>query len=199
MVIKRIYFDFDGVLAISESGGKAVSIELSKEIGIDVDTLMHIFKENCRDFIRGKENAGKFLENFSNKLGIKISPEQLGDAYSRVPLNKEVFDLFPRLKETCSVELISNNSKFRFDVLKKKGILDIWKTFDAVHVSAVEHEAKQEFIKNFKNMEESVLIDNDPVFLEEVLKIGMKTIYYDSMKHNVGHLVKELRKLGIKI
>ncbi|MCX6742589.1 MAG: hypothetical protein NTX24_05490 [Candidatus Pacearchaeota archaeon] len=197
--IKTIYFDFDGVLAISESGGRAVSIKLSKETGIDVEKLLSIFKENGRAFIRGEENVDEFLEKFSSKLGVRITPEQLGNAYSRVPLNKPVFDLFPKIKASCSVGLISNNSKFRFDILKEKRILDIWAVFDKVYVSAILHEFKQNFILEFKDKGSSVLIDNDPKFLEEVSKAGMNIIYYDSLKHNVNYLLKEFRKLGIKI
>lgn len=196
--IHTIYFDFDGVLAISESGGRAAAIELAKAIEADEETIFLAFKELGRGFLLG-ENVDEFLKKFSEKIGCEVTKEMLACAYSGIRLNKPLFDLFPKLKETCSVELISNNSKFRFDILKERGILDIWKVFDKIHVSAILVDFKQNFVLKFKDKENSVLIDNNQKFLEDVSKTGMNVIYYDSMKHDVDYLIREFRRMEIDI
>lgn len=189
--IQKIYFDFDGVLAISRSGGQAVAEKLGailKTPGADVNKA---FQESGKPFLLGQQSVDGFLKTLSKSLDKAVKLEQLKNAYTQVPINEPLVELIKELKEDHSVELVSNNSLLRFETLKEKQIIDVWKVFDKVHISAQLGKFKNEFLPE-GDPENSLLIDNNPEFLAEVAKKGAKTIYYDATKHDIDYLRQQL-------
>lgn len=193
--IRKIYFDFDGVLAISQSGGKAVSDSLGAILKIPGEKVFEAFQASGKPFLLGQQSVEVFLKVFSEKLGKTVKRRQLKKAYSQVPINKPLLDLIKDLQEHFSIELVTNNTRFRFDTLREKGIIDVWAIFNKVHISSELKKFKDEFLPKLSDLENCLLIDNNQSFLSEIAKEGAMTIYYDSTKHDIGYLRKSLQSL----
>jgi len=194
-MIKTIYFDFDGVIAISESGGKAVAQNLSPLIGVPVDKISETFYKTGKSFLSGEDSVETFLEKFSQALGKEVTIENLASAYCKVPLNKKLIELIEKFKEKYSVELITNNNLFRFQMLQERNLLDVWQVFNKVHISSEKNKPKQQFIFELGEPSEALLIDNNQKFLNQVAEKGMKTLLFDSLKNDIVYLEKEINRI----
>ena len=115
-----------------------------------------------------------------------------------MPISKQVLKIIEKLKARGHrVELVSNNPSFRFKALKAKGRIDVWKTFHKINISSLAGKIKEEFFQKLP-FKEGLFIDNNKEFLERIKKKQGKTIYFDSLKHDLGYLKKKLAKAGIK-
>jgi len=197
-LVGKAYLDFDGVLAISEPGGKAIADNLGSILDVPKSLIFDTFRKYGQPFLLGQESLNDFLEIFSQKIDKHVKLEQLADAYATVPINEPLLDLIKKLrKQAYSVELVSNNSKYRFEVLKERKIINVWNIFDKVHLSSQLKKFKKDFLYDVCDIQRGVFIDNNQEFLKAINKIGAKTIYYDSIKHNINYLLSEFKKYDI--
>lgn len=193
--IKTIYFDFDGVLAISPPGGRAIYDALSKVLNLPLNTITESFKKCGYPFLSGEHSVDTFITNFSKALGKRMTRAQLDEAYLLVLINKPLLKSIRQLKKKYSVELVTNNTVYRFQVLKEKGIVDVWKEFDDTHISSDLGKFKSEFFFEVCNLQHGLFVDNNKTFLLKITKKGGNTLYYDSSKHDITDFENNLGKL----
>lgn len=193
-MIKIIYFDFDGVVAISKPGGYATSEALSTVLDIPQRSIDKAFKMSGRPFLLGKDSIDEFLSKLSKTLGKEVNTNQLDKAYLLVPINKPLLKVINNLKNKFSVGLVTNNTSYRFEVLKRKGVVNIWKEFDNIHISSDIGSFKSEFFNKVCDLKSGLFVDNNLSFLKTIEEAGGNTLYYDSTKHDIDYLRDKLRK-----
>ncbi len=190
--IKTIYFDFDGVVAISKPGGQSIIDSISIVLKLPANKVKQAFKGCGLPFLLGKQSIDDFLTNFSINLGKTINRKQLNQAYAMVSINKPLIEIIRKLKKQYAVELVTNNTVYRFKILKDKGIIDIWKEFDKLHISSQLKVGKKDFFHKVCDLGNGLFIDNNPDFLALVTKRGGNTLFYDVIKHNINYFKRKL-------
>ena len=108
------------------------------------------------------------------------------------------------LKANCRLGVITDNSRERFDVLKKT--MDLPTIFDCFVVSG-EIGSRKDSALNFRaalnltgaKPEECVFIDNNPSNLIVPEELGFKVIFHDHEQNDISGLRKHLRECGLTL
>jgi putative hydrolase of the HAD superfamily len=211
-MIKAIFFDLDGVLTLSQNGTKQTCDNLARLTGLNADILFGCHYKLGLPLLEGKETYTEFWPKFeqcvNQKMGrqVRIDKRHLKAALKTVPKNERMFDLATLLKTKNGFKLgiISDNSKERFDVLKKE--LELYNIFDIMIVSS-EVKALKSSKRIFEialasagvKPEEAVIIDDNKENLIVPEKMGFKTIHYDHKLGGVFPLIMALNRLGVDI
>ena len=203
-MIKAIFFDFDGVLTLNNSGTTQTCKYLSENTSIDYNLLIEFFKNLKLDLLLGYKKYSDILPKINNLINNKIDNQLLEKAFLSTPKNIQMFDLVKNLRSKgYKTGIITDNPIERFNVLEKEFNLDL--IFDSIIISSKVHSLKKtesiifETALNSLNLNPSeiVFIDNSIKNLEIPSKMGINTIYYDDKENNIDLLISNLKKMDV--
>ena len=202
-MIKAIFFDFDGVLTLNNSGTAQTCKYISENIGVDYNLLIKSFKNLKLDLLLGYKKYSDILPKINNLIDNKIDNQLLENAFLSTPKNTKMFDLVKNLRNKgYKTGIITDNPIERFNVLEKKIRLDL--IFDSIIISSeVKSLKNQEIIFQAAlsslnlNSYDAVFIDNSKSNLEVPSNMGFKTILYDDKINDINLLVSELESIGV--
>lgn len=204
-MIKAIFFDFDGVLTPVHSGRLATIQNLQRTIpGLSPDKFTECYNLYRSDLDMGKIDYADIWPEFTARVGVPISLEQLDQAFIDTPKNDPMLKLCENLKNNYLLGIITDNSKRRFSLLEKHWQLP--SLFSIIILSADIAADKRSFVPFQKALEiakvpaaSCIFIDNRESSLEMPKSLGIKTYCYDTERNDVGTLVEQLRSWGVKI
>ena len=202
-MIKAIFFDFDGVLTLNNSGTAQTCKYISENIGVDYNLLIKSFKNLKLDLLLGYKKYSDILPKINNLIDNKIDNQLLENAFLSTPKNTKMFDLVKNLRNKgYKTGIITDNPIERFNVLEKKIRLDL--IFDSIIISSeVKSLKNQEIIFQAAlsslnlNSYDAVFIDNSKSNLEVPSNMGFKTILYDDKINDINLLISELESIGV--
>ncbi|MCK5039555.1 MAG: HAD hydrolase-like protein [Candidatus Aenigmarchaeota archaeon] len=202
-MIKAIFFDFDGVLTLNNSGTAQTCEYISENTSIDYNLLIDSFKNHKLDLLLGYKKYSDVLPKINNLINNNIDNKLLEEAFLSTPKNSPMFDLVKYLRSRgYKTGIITDNPIERFNVLEKEFNLDL--IFDSIIISSKVHSLKTEFIifetalNSFNlNPSEIVFIDNSKKNLEIPSKMGINTIYYDDKENNIELLISDLKGMDV--
>ena len=201
MVIKWIFFDFDGVITLDKSGSFTTCTYLKKFIPDKTfDEILSTYRIWHQDMLIGKISHKKIWKDFCLKLGVNLDYKILEDAFLSTPINKQIIDLVKSRKGTYKLGIITDNSSERMIPIIEYNNFD--NIFDLIVVSGNVGSKKNnedifETVLTKSNVapSECVFIDNSKNNLITPNKLGFKTMFYDHDKKDVGALGKDLNEL----
>ncbi len=203
-MIKAIFFDFDGVLTLNNSGTAQTCKYLSEKTGIDYDLLIESFKNLKLDLSLGYKKYSDILPEVNKLINSTIDNQLLKKAFLSTPKNTPMFDLVKHLRSKgYKTGIITDNPLERFDALEKAFDLNL--IFDSMIVSSEVHSLKKTGPVIFKTAlnsldlkpRETVFIDNSVKNLEIPSKMGMNTIYHDDKGNDIDLLICNLKNIGV--
>ena len=202
MMIKTVFFDFDGVLTTDFNGTTTIARNLSEKTqGLTEEKILACYRKHCKRLVLGGKHTDVW-EDFCSCVGQNIPIDLLLEALRRVPLNEAMFQLVQSLRTRYRIGMITDNFGERMDLLKT----DLLKDFDPIIVSANVHASKNDGTTKIFDLaleaancraDESVFIDNQQHNLITAEKMGIKTYFHDDVKNDVPALVAALRAWGV--
>ncbi len=200
-MIKAIFFDFDGVLTLNNSGTAQTSKYLSEATGIGYDLIYQAFKCLKSDVTLGYKEYSDILPQVNELIGYDIDSQLLENAFLSTPKNDKMFELVKSLRSRgYKTGIITDNPLERINALEKT--FNLSSIIDSITVSSSVHSTKNgevifESALNSLDVKpfEAVFIDNSEKNLEIPSKMGMNTLYYDDKKNNIGFLISNLENL----
>ena len=203
MVIRTIFFDYDGVLTTDKSGSLTTFRYLSEASGIAFSTISAAFSPYGGDLITGRLSHAQIWRRACAAMGETLDIGLLVGAFESTPLNTSMFSLAQRLRVNYSVGIITDNNKDRMDHLRKYQGLD--SLFSPIVVSADVGSGKRgreiflhAAFRAGVAPDESIFIDNSEANLVVARALGMHTIFHDDEKNDVSSLMEELELLGAR-
>ncbi len=199
--IKAVLFDMGNVL-LNYNAYKAAR-QFAKACKVPLVRLwIHFFTSPVeKAYTRGEITSREFYRYSLKALKVPISYKTFCHYWNDIFWeNKGMDALLRKLKKNYPLYLISNTNDLHFRHIKKK--FKLWKHFKMLFPShevghrKPEREIYEKVLKkiNFKP-EETVFIDDVQKFVRGARNVGMHAIRF----HNKKQLVRELRKLGVKV
>jgi putative hydrolase of the HAD superfamily len=202
VLIKAVFFDYDGVLTTDKTGSLTTTRHLSKATGIELSIVKATFGRYNRDLTLGKTTHGQVWREICSALGQEVDIRLLFEAFESTPMNTGMFSLARDLKKTHLVGIITDNKKDRIDHLKRLQQLE--SIFSPIVVSAevgVDKKSDQIFMHALEladiNAEEALFIDNSKDNLVAPRALGIKTVFHDDEKNDIEALSKTLMTFGL--
>ncbi len=200
-MIKAIFFDFDGVLTLDRSGRIVIVKALAEKLGVSDDLVNETYSKYAHAFNISMIKLEHVISGMCAGLGMKIPMKIWDYAVSSARLNEEIFELIK--KEYLGkylLGIITDSSKYRFDLLKKKFKLE---NMFNVLISSGDVKTDKHGTKIFEiitdkikmSADEILYIDNDEYHVDMAKKAGFKGIHYDSQEHDIKYLKKEIDKI----
>jgi putative hydrolase of the HAD superfamily len=142
MMIKIIFFDFDGVLTLEKSGTQTVINNLSELLG-EIPELESKYKAATKGYLTGDIDIKQVIDNLK-KQQINVNVNILLKAFEKVKLNNELLIKIKRLKKQYKTGIISDTNVDRFNVLRQKLLLDEYFNYFVISgfVGSTKHEEK---------------------------------------------------------
>jgi len=204
IMIKAVFFDYDGVLTPDKSGGYTTCRYIHQTTGIELDRLISCYKKRNRDLNLGKVTHQEIWQDFCQCVGQQIDIGILPDAFNSTPSNDAMYELARKLRTKYKTGIITDNKKDRWDNVTRKFGLD--GLFDILVLSAnvgAEKDSEEPFRYATETLgvkpEGCVFIDNKKENLVAPARMGIKTIFYDNEKNDIAALIKELKGFGVDI
>jgi putative hydrolase of the HAD superfamily len=204
LMIKAIFFDFDGVLTLDKTGSYTICKYISKKTGIDFEKLSQSYKKFNNDLLYGKTTHEKIWPNLCLELNSELDIKHLFDSFINTPINFSIYNLIKKLKISYKTGLITDNKKDRMIAIIEKQNLN--KIFNTIIVSADIGSGKDNddiFNKAIDSLdvkhEECIFIDNQEKNLLIPKKLGMNVIFYNHEKNDVNELISKLIEVENKI
>lgn len=199
-MLKAVLFDFDGLLTTERTGSRSIVKQLSRIAGVDRDVLKLSYARFNKALLLGEITHQDILEKLSNDAGVRITYENMTEAFRRAEWDEDMLALVKRLKERCLVGLVTDNKCDRIQAaLQAKGLEG---SFDQVAVSAACHSRKDDsrifqwIIHGLGVLpQECAFVDNNTDNLIAPRKMGVHTIFFDDRARDVEGLEKELEAL----
>lgn len=200
MTIKAIFFDIGGVLA-KEDRNKQYS-QLAKIMSFDINEFQKIKKSKIDLFSEGKISEKQYLQFFSNAFEIdikklKVNWIRLAKKYYKI--DKSVQRTIQKLKKNYTLGTLTNITPLHHKARKTDNPYRYFK----IKLISFEQGYRKPNILFYKLIlkktklkpQEIIFVDDYEPYLEPAEKLGMKTILFQNNKY----LVRDLRKLGVKI
>jgi HAD superfamily hydrolase (TIGR01509 family) len=204
MVIRTIFFDYDGVLTTDKSGSATTFRYLSEASGIRPSTISAAFSPYAGDLLTGRVSHTQIWRNVCEAMGEALDIGLLAGAFESTPLNKDMFSLAHRLSANYSVGIITDNNKDRMDHLRNHQGLD--SLFSPIIVSAEVGSGKSgpEIFLHAMSCarvapDECIFIDNSEANLAVARALGMHAAFHDDEKKDLDSLMEQLKLLGVRI
>lgn len=202
MVIKAVFFDFDGVLTPDRTGTFTTCRYLAQATGIPLEDVLAAFEPHKAALARGRTTRDATWPLVCETLGRDIPRELLVRAFESTPLDTAMFAFANSLGRHGRVGIVTDNPKDRMDVVR--GTLWLDRLFDPIVVSAEEGCAKDdpEIFRRAQAKagipaEQCVFIDNVEENVAVARSIGMHGLFFDDVKRDLPMLARELLALGI--
>jgi putative hydrolase of the HAD superfamily len=195
--VKAIFFDYDGVLTRDRTGSLTMNRFVSAQTGIPCERVCRALRRHNRRLNEGKASYAEVWPIVCAELERDLPFDLVIKAFESTPLNEEMLQLARDVKEHCAVGIITDNKKERIDYLRQYQRLA--ELFAPIVVSAEVGCTKADS-RIFERAlacagvdpGESVFIDNTPNNLVAPAALGMKTVYFDDEKNDVGGLARLL-------
>ncbi len=202
-LIKTIFFDFDGVLTTDKSGSYTTCKYIQRFVSdISFDRILECYRVHHLGLLRGSVNHADIWVEFCESLGRKIHFDVLIKAFKSTPKNTRVLELCNRLKRNFKLDVITDNSRDRFQAVKAE--MNLCETFSYYIVSGDLGSRKDSEINFKKAMElsnskpnECIFIDNAKSNLVVPDRLGFNTIYYDHGKNDINTLIENLKMYDV--
>lgn len=202
-LIKAVFFDYDGVLTTDKTGSETTTRYISQVTGLELPVVQAAFSRYNKDLPLGRTTYAQILPELCSALRQELSIQILHKAFESTPMNSGVFSLALRLKESYLVGIITDNKKDRMEHLKQfQGLASI---FDPIVVSAelgADKGSTEIFLHALRHpgegAEEAVFIDNNRDNLAAPRALGLKTVFHDDEKNDIGALLRSLKILGVR-
>lgn len=199
--IRAVFFDFDGVLTTDRTGSLTTLRFLSQATGIALAALREAFTEHNDALNLGRTSHAQIWPAVCRRLGTPIDIGLLEAAFESTPLNTAMFRLARRLRQRCSVGIITDNKKDRMDCLKVSAALPA--LFDPIVVSAEAGSDKRGPLIFERALTlaaarpgECVFIDNSRDNLVAPAALGLHTIFFDDERNDVQGLAVALGEIA---
>src|SRR5690554_2848010 len=97
-IIKAVFFDYDGVLTLDQTGSLSICRYLSSITSIKLETVLTAYRSFNTDLLHGVKSHSDIWHEFCDLLGVGIEEEQLIEAFKSTPLNTKMIELAITLK-----------------------------------------------------------------------------------------------------
>lgn len=183
-MIKRIFFDLDGVLTTDKTGSFTTSKYFAEKLGINFKEVFEYNKKFDGDTDSGKISNLDAWKKTCEKFGVEFNPNYLYEAFISTPIDEKMVQYAIQLKDKCKVGIISDNSVERANSIIEKNnwsdIFDVIVISDEVRCTKKETRIFEISAQRAKvNPEECIFIDNKQKNIEVSKVAGMKGIYFD--------------------
>lgn len=199
-MIKKIFFDFDGVLTTDKTGSETHSKYFSQKIGVNAQELLSKVKQYDGEIDAGKISIKDVWELICKEAKIEFNPNWLQEAFISTPIDERMLEYARQLKNKYSVGIITDNSTERMNVImeQNKG----FNIFDTIIISEDVKCTKEgteifEITKQRANVnaEECIFIDNKQKNVDTAKKVGFIGLYFDDEKRDYDNLFKIIDKI----
>ncbi len=199
-MIKKIFFDFDGVLTTDKTGSETHSKYFSQKIGVNAQELLSKVKQYDGEIDAGKISIKDVWESICKEAKIEFNPNWLKEAFISTPIDERMLEYARQLKDKYSVGIITDNSTERMNVImeQNKG----FNIFDTIIISE-DVKCTKEGTEIFEittqranvNAEECIFIDNKQKNVDTAKKVGFIGVYFDDKKRDYDNLFKIIDKI----
>lgn len=199
-MIKKIFFDFDGVLTTDKTGSETHSKYFSQKIGVNAQELLSKVKQYDGEIDAGKISIKDVWESICKEAKIEFNPNWLKEAFISTPIDERMLEYARQLKDKYSVGIITDNSTERMNVImeQNKG----FNIFDTIIISE-DVKCTKEGTEIFEittqranvNAEECIFIDNKQKNVDIAKKVGFIGVYFDDKKRDYDNLFKIIDKI----
>lgn len=203
MMIKAVFFDFDGVLALEPNGGDAIGKALATQTGIPYEKLRPIYGKYASQLVLEHRRYETILKPLNDELKTRLTIGDIIAATRTARPNLEMLDLARQLRAAgCITGIITDNNIDRVGALHELfGLGD----FEPLVVSADVGHGKWQGPKILEialeranvKPQESLFIDNLEKNLVFAAELGMQTYWHDDKTNDVPAFRKRLAQLGI--
>ena len=201
-MFKAIFFDFDGVLTLDQTGSLTTTRYLSKVTGIDPGRVAAAFAPFNDDLTRGKRTHATVWADIGRALGTDVDISLLDDAFASTPLNNEMLALARRLRPHYLAGMITDNKQDRMHCLERLHRLSA--DFDPIVVSAAVGSTKtgRSIFERALALAcvaptECIFIDNSVRNLVVPREMGMVGLHFDDARNDVPGLIQALTERGV--
>lgn len=200
LMIKTIFFDFDGVITIDAKGSLSFANYIVSQTGIDKTLFLEKYREFGPALLTGQVNHLDIWADLNRALNTSLPTALIEAAFIATPINQEIISLIEELKASgYKIGLITDNKADRM-----KTLFDYhqWHDlFDVLGISAhVGSRKNQPEIYHYvlevaeTRPEEAIFIDNTLKNLVIPREIGFQTIFFDNKDQDVPLLRAELQR-----
>lgn len=204
MVIRTIFFDYDGVLTTDKSGSLTTFRYLSKASGIALSTLNAAFGPYAGELLMGRASYSQVWDRVCEAMGESLDIGLLVEAFESTPLNTGMLSLARRLRDAHAVGIITDNDSDRMGHLRKYQGLDA--LFRPIVVSAdVGGSKRGQDIFRYAACsagaapDECIFIDNSRDNVAMALTLGMHAVFHDDERNDIDVLVNALQQRGARV
>lgn len=194
-MIKKIFFDFDGVLTTDKTGSHTSCKYFSKKIGVDAQDLFSKVKQFDEEIDAGKISQKDVWESICKEAEVEYNPNWLQEAFRNTPIDEKMLEYARQLKNKYSVGIITDNSTERINIImeqnKELNIFDTIIISEQVKFTKKGTEIFKITTQKAKvNAEECIFIDNKQENVDSAEKAGFKGVYFDDEKRDYDNLFK---------
>lgn len=194
-MIKKIFFDFDGVLTTDKTGSHTNCKYFSQKIGVDAQELLSKVKQFDEEIDAGKISEKDVWESICKKAEVEFSPNWLQEAFINTPIDELMLEYARQLKNKYSVGIITDNSTERMNnIIEQNQGFNI---FDTIIISE-DVKCTKKGTEIFKvttqranvNAKECIFIDNKQKNVDSAKNAGFIGVYFDDEKRDYDNLFK---------
>ena len=194
-MIKKIFFDFDGVLTTDKTGSYTNCKYFSQKIGVDAKELLSKVKQFDEKIDAGKISEKDVWELICKEAGVEFSPNWLQEAFINTPIDELMLEYARQLKNKYSVGIITDNSIERMNIIIEQN--QGFNIFDTIIISE-DVKCTKKGTEIFKvttqranvNAKECIFIDNKQKNVDSAKNAGLIGVYFDDEKRDYDNLFK---------
>lgn len=183
-MIKRIFFDLDGVLTTYKTGSFTTSKYFAEKLGVDFQDVFEYKKQFDKDTDSGKISEFDVWKKTCERFGIEFNKEYLYEAFSSTPIDERMIQYAIQLKDKYEVGIITDNSIERANIISEK---NSWSDIFDIIVISEDVKCTKEGVEIFNiatqranvNPEECIFIDNKQENIDVAAKAGLMGVYFD--------------------
>src|SRR5665213_3661370 len=116
LMIKAVFFDFDGVLALEPNGGNAISQALADKTGIAYDKLRPVYGKYASQLVLEHKRYETIIKLLNDELKTQLTLDDLTEATHTSTHNRAMLDLAEELRAAGYITgIITDNNVDRID------------------------------------------------------------------------------------
>ena len=203
MMIKAIFFDFDGVLTLNERGS-TITIKTIQEANPDLsgERIRDCYYRFHRQMLLGEKDHYGIWGDYCKCVGGDIAPDILIEAFLATPMNAGMMALAAELAARYQLGIITANATDRMTSLVDEYRLDL--LFAPIVISAEVGALKSDALIFERALggyepEECVFIDNQERNLTVPTELGFKTYLFDPKQNNIPKLESQLAEWSVEV
>lgn len=194
-MIKKIFFDFDGVLTTDKTGSHTNCKYFSQKIGLNRKELLSKVKQFDEEIDAGKISEKEVWESICKEREVEFNPNWLKEAFLSTPIDERMLEYAKQLKNKYSLGMITDNASERMNMIIEQN--KQFNIFDTIIVSE-EVKCTKKGTKIFEiatqkaqvNAKECIFIDNKQKNVECAKNAGFIGVFFDDEKRDYDNLFK---------